>query len=306
MKPAKILFCGSFKFLDEMKRVANELKLFGCQCFLPRFFLGDFSSLEIEKIKNDLKEKGLKRNEFKKIIKVTGWFYEKLRQADILVIFDKEGYVGLSLSAEIGAAQIMGKPTFFIAEPKDAGLRAMLRFSKNFKIVPPEVLIEELETLKQWAWVKKCDHTSVGMHIWRNGKLLLIERKKPPFGFAPPAGHVDGSISFEEAAKRELQEEVGLRAKKLKLIFEGRKQNPCRRKGGAWHYWKVYNVEAEGQIKRSVYETKNIGWYSSKQIENLAEKTRRYLAGQIPEREWVKSPGLEVFWYRWRKELKIF
>jgi len=50
--------------------------------------------------------------------------------------------------------------------------------------------------------LKNCDHTGVGIHVWRNGKLLLIERKKFPFGFAPPAGHVDGRQSFEVAAKR--------------------------------------------------------------------------------------------------------
>jgi len=31
---------------------------------------------------------------------------------------------------------------------------------------------------------------------WQNDKLLLIERKKFPFGFAPPAGHVDGDADF--------------------------------------------------------------------------------------------------------------
>ena len=33
---------------------------------------------------------------------------------------------------------------------------------------------------------KECDHTSVGMIIKRGEETLLIERKKPPFGFAPP------------------------------------------------------------------------------------------------------------------------
>lgn len=98
---------------------------------------------------------------------------------------------------------------------------------------------------------KKCDHTSVGMHVWRNGKLLLIERKKFPFGFAPPAGHMDDRPSFEEAARIELEEEVGLKVKNLKPIFEGRKNNPCRRKGGTWHYWKIYEVETNGKISKT-------------------------------------------------------
>ena len=47
----------------------------------------------------------------------------------------------------------------------------------------------------------KCDHTSVGILVWKDSKLLLIERKNFQFGFAPPAGHLDGDF-YEEAAKR--------------------------------------------------------------------------------------------------------
>ena len=49
--------------------------------------------------------------------------------------------------------------------------------------------------------VKKCDHTSVGMLVWKNKKILLIERKKAPFGFAPPAGHVDKSVFLKKRQK---------------------------------------------------------------------------------------------------------
>ena len=98
---------------------------------------------------------------------------------------------------------------------------------------------------------KLCDHKSVGMLVWRNGNLLLIERRKPPFGFAPPAGHIDGDNSFEEAAKRELREEVGLKVKNIELLIEGRKDNVCRREDGSWHYWKIYKIEANGEVKRS-------------------------------------------------------
>ena len=70
---------------------------------------------------------------------------------------------------------------------------------------------------------KLCDNKSVGMLVWRDGKLLLVERKRPPFGFAPPAGHVDEDKSFEVAAKRELKEEVGLEADSMELLMGGGK-----------------------------------------------------------------------------------
>jgi len=150
-----------------------------------------------------------------------------------------------------------------------------------------------------------CDHKSVGMLIKKGGKILLIERKRPIFVFAPPAGHVDNKGSFENAAKEEVEEEVGLTPKKIKLIIEGKKDNPCRRKDGIWHYWKIYQVEAEGQIRPSEEEAKQADWFSNNQINSLAKRTQKYLAGKISEEEWQKSPGLEPVWLEWFKELKI-
>lgn len=152
---------------------------------------------------------------------------------------------------------------------------------------------------------KVCDNKSVGMLIRRDDKILLIERKKPPFGFAPPAGHVDNKGSFDNAAKEEIKEEVGLTPKEIKLIAEGRKENPCRREGGTWHYWKIYQVETDGELKRSEDETKQAGWFSIDQIKSLAQKTEKYLAGEIPEEEWQQSPGIEPVWLEWFRELNI-
>jgi len=152
---------------------------------------------------------------------------------------------------------------------------------------------------------KICDHTSVGMLVWKDDKLLLIERAKFPFGFAIPAGHVDGDKTFEESAMRELKEEVGLDTKEIKLVIEGRKENRCRREDGTWHYWKIYEVKIEGNIIRSEDETKQANWYSKNQIKELGSKTERYNKKEISEEEWNKNPGLEPVMHEWFKELKI-
>jgi len=152
---------------------------------------------------------------------------------------------------------------------------------------------------------KLCDNKSVGMLVWRDDKLLLIERKKPPFGFAPPAGHVDGDKSFEAAAERELKEEVGLKTNGIELLIEGRKNNLCRRENGSWHYWKIYKIDANGEIKRSDDETKQANFYDQDILLSLANKTEKYLRGDITQNNWESSPGLEPVWYEWLKELKI-
>lgn len=152
---------------------------------------------------------------------------------------------------------------------------------------------------------KKCDHKSVGMLVWRDNKLFLIERKKPPFGFAPPAGHIDGDVSFEESAKRELKEEIGLETKGIKLLIEGRKENPCRREDGTWHYWKIYEVKTTGEVLKSKDEVKQAGFYTKDDLLILASKTENYFRGEIKQDDWKKSPGLEPVWHKWLKELKI-
>jgi ADP-ribose pyrophosphatase YjhB (NUDIX family) len=45
--------------------------------------------------------------------------------------------------------------------------------------------------------------------------LVLIERQKPPYGFALPGGFVEYGESLEEAAVREAKEETGLDVKLL-------------------------------------------------------------------------------------------
>ena len=150
-----------------------------------------------------------------------------------------------------------------------------------------------------------CDHTSVGM-IVRNGEdILLIERRKPPYGFAAPAGHVDGDPSFDVAAWRELEEEVGLKGTSLSLVIDLNKTNPCRRPDGTWHHWKVYEISAEGNFTRSLSETKQVGWYSPEQILKLGARTLAYLNKDISDSDWQESPGLEPIWYEHFKYLGI-
>lgn len=150
-----------------------------------------------------------------------------------------------------------------------------------------------------------CDHTSVGMLVWKENKLLLIERRREPFGFAVPAGHVDGDVTFEAAAIRELEEETGLQTESLELLTEGRKDNFCRRDGGSWHFWKLYTIISKGEVNPSKIETKRIGWYSVDEINDFAIRTERYLKGEISDSLWEEATGLEPVMYEWFKELGI-
>ncbi len=68
----------------------------------------------------------------------------------------------------------------------------------------------------------QCPHCQKDIQTFRNpiptvdiiielaDKIVLIERKNPPHGWALPGGFVDYGESYEDAAKREALEETGL------------------------------------------------------------------------------------------------
>jgi 8-oxo-dGTP pyrophosphatase MutT (NUDIX family) len=153
--------------------------------------------------------------------------------------------------------------------------------------------------------MQPCDHTSVGILVFRNDALLLIDRKKPPFGLAAPAGHVDahgaGAVSeaaqFEQAAREELQEETGLTATSLRLITEGRKDTACRRPEGSWHYWRIYEADTTGELHPSVEETSGALWATRAQMETLLSGGSVVLEG--------REVKLEPVWMEWFKELDV-
>jgi len=60
----------------------------------------------------------------------------------------------------------------------------------------------------------------------QKGRIVLIKRKNPPFGWALPGGFVDYGESLESAAKREAEEETSL---KVELLYQlGAYSDPSR------------------------------------------------------------------------------
>jgi len=60
----------------------------------------------------------------------------------------------------------------------------------------------------------------------KEGGIVLIKRKNPPFGWALPGGFVDYGESLESAAIREAEEETSL---KIKLLYQlGAYSDPSR------------------------------------------------------------------------------
>lgn len=60
---------------------------------------------------------------------------------------------------------------------------------------------------------------TVDIIIEVGGKIVLIERKNPPHGWAIPGGFLDWGESVETCAVREAQEETGLAVKLEELFY---------------------------------------------------------------------------------------
>jgi 8-oxo-dGTP pyrophosphatase MutT (NUDIX family) len=111
-------------------------------------------------------------------------------------------------------------------------------------------------------------HQSAGAIIKdKEGRMLMIERKFPPYGWAGPAGHIDPGESPEEAMKREVKEEVGLQVQKSRLLYhETLDWNKCSR-GEVGHEWFLYEIlEWTGNVKMEKSEVMKIKWVKPESV----------------------------------------
>lgn len=110
-------------------------------------------------------------------------------------------------------------------------------------------------------------HVSVGALVVQKGQILLMDRAKPPYGLAGPAGHVDEGETQEIAILREVQEESGLVVINKKLILEEFVPwNTCSQ-GIEGHRWFLYQCDVKGALHRSKAEAKSLGWYAISDID---------------------------------------
>ena len=159
------------------------------------------------------------------------------------------------------------------------------------------------------------------MRFEKDGRILMIERKKYNPGWALPAGHRDG-FSPEETAIKESSEEVGFVPVRIEKLYEATLPHTCSRDGGTHHEWHVFDVpEWLGELKIEPTEIKKAEWKDKNEIAALAKKLEDFVFGyglsltlnDLPEivrktnedEAWQKSPGLEPPMYFIFKELGI-
>jgi len=98
-------------------------------------------------------------------------------------------------------------------------------------------------------------HESAGVFV-RNpeGKYLFFERTSFPLGFTIPAGHVDNGEEGGQAAKRELQEEVGISSRHITHIATTEIVGDKCGTGADTHVWHIYREDLEQPLDVEVLE----------------------------------------------------
>jgi len=116
-------------------------------------------------------------------------------------------------------------------------------------------------------------HFGGGMFILnKQNKIFLFLRKKYPYLYTTPGGHMTFGESPKKCAVREVREETGLDIKSCRLIYKGVIRNDSCPGGADIHYWYLYKTnDYKGRIKLDA-EGAKWKWFSMDEID-LAKVT---------------------------------
>lgn len=111
----------------------------------------------------------------------------------------------------------------------DAILGVIVRsFEKQGMVAPYSDMLLKIMDIKYGCWFQNSPRLAADVLVAHGGKVLLIERKNEPMGWAIPGGFVDIYETMEIAAARELAEETGIIAPAEKLELLGIYSDPAR------------------------------------------------------------------------------
>lgn len=111
----------------------------------------------------------------------------------------------------------------------DAILGVVVRtHEKNGQSAPYCDCLLKIMNVKYGGWFQISPTLAADVLVINKDKVLLIDRKNEPFGWAVPGGLVDLYETMEHAVLRELQEETGIKAEIDKLHLLGIYSDPKR------------------------------------------------------------------------------
>lgn len=128
-----VVICGSKKFKKEIGQFVDKLKELGVFVYEPNFlWLEKWSEEEWSKLSDDIKKFV--------VMGLTYDHFHKIKSADAVFIFNKDGYIGNSVNMEIGYAVALGKPIYALHNDEELSRSGFYRKIIN----TPEALAESL------------------------------------------------------------------------------------------------------------------------------------------------------------------
>lgn len=105
----RVTICASTRFKEDIERIMQSFKDIGIEALFPNVDSGvskDELTLDVMK-------------------RLVDEHFIAISQSDAIYVFNPEGYIGLSVAAEIGFAHGTRKPVYFAEKANDIGLNAM-------------------------------------------------------------------------------------------------------------------------------------------------------------------------------------
>ena len=125
-----VVLCGSRRFKPEMREFGKKLKELGVDVFEP--YLHSFQD-QWAKLSDDYKK-------FVALGLTHDHFY-KIQMADVVFVFNKDGYAGNSTTLEIGYAVATGKPIYALTSDEELCRHVLFREITS----SPEELVKRLK-----------------------------------------------------------------------------------------------------------------------------------------------------------------
>ena len=111
-----VVICGSARFAPEMRELAKKLKEAGVLVYEPHLYRASGGNWdEIKEFDKKFVAMGLVHDHFYKI-----------RMADVVYIYNQDGYAGVSTNIEIGYAVALNKPIYAYEEGDEEPCRKIL------------------------------------------------------------------------------------------------------------------------------------------------------------------------------------
>lgn len=159
--------------------------------------------------------------------------------------------------------------------------------------IPIQIVDEDDQPLgsasKHEAWKKGLLHRIVSILVENKDGQLLLQKRGPLVAISPDiwdssaSGHVDEGETYEQAALREIAEEIGLKNIELEELGYWRSRNEIDNRIFN-RFNKLYRVRVENPVfVLQETEVREVKWFSMSEIKALFKESPEQVTGGLIE-----------------------